>query len=228
MNISDSAGGDGYVCRMDLLQNWRTNDPNSTVALLALQQTEEYQTIQSSCQSEKEAFNSAADKVCLIQQESPNMVTYSEFWQSGAANMDGDYSIALDLLYSDNFTTVGPSIPCANSCYSGGPGCDAIAPFGLLHFGDITQEDVCLLKWGELDNAYNNLRVCGALAVGADDTVVDAARLQGLSQKECSDNACAEDMKQPSSEPSVASCFIPTSCYSVMMTAALVYSFTFG
>ena len=227
MNISDS-GGDGYVCRMDLIQNWKTNDPNSTVlaSLLDLQQTQLYQTVQSKCQAEKEAFNSVADKVCLLQQESP-MVTYSEFWQSGPANMDGDYSIALDLLYSENFTTVGPSIPCANSCYSDGPGCDAIRPFGLVHYGNITQEDVCQLKWGELDNAYNNLRVCGALAVGADAAVVDAVSLQGVSQKECSDNACVDEMEmeQSSSEPSVASSFIPT-CYSVpLMTTAGILLF---
>ena len=213
MNISDSSG-DGYVCRMDLIQSWKTNDPNSTVlaSLLDLQQSQLHQTIQSTCQAEKEAFNSVADKICLLQQESPNMVTYSEFWQSGPVNMDGDYSIALDLLYSENFTSVGPSIPCANSCYSGGPGCDAIQPFGLLHYGNITQEDVCQLKWGELDNAYNNLRMCGALAVGADRAVVDAVSLQGMSQKECSDRACVDDMEQPSSESSVAS------CYSVMIS----------
>ncbi len=49
---------------------------------------------------------------------------------------------------------------------NGIPGCEMLVDLGLPAFGSVTQQRVCDMQWGDLDDAYNNLRICATKLVG--------------------------------------------------------------
>ena len=197
------------LCREAIINDWVVANPNSTEieTLLGIQKTPLYAEIKSNCQSYISAFNVESGETCLLQQMNSSGITYSEFWNVGPANMDGDWSLALDIMFSANFTEIGLPIPCANSCYTkpdGVPGCEVLTSFMTL--GSVTQERVCDMEWGDLDNAYNALRNCAAELVGSEE-VISIYKSQGETQRECSVSACdatiAADDGKPSSAPAL-------------------------
>ncbi len=168
---SNSTTIQGDLCRETLINDWVSANVNSTEiqTLLAIQKTPLYAEIKSGCQSFIDEFNIQSGETCLLQQQTDEEITYSGFWGVGPANMDGDWSLAVDIMFSSNFTEIGTPIPCANSCYTnvnGIPGCESLKDLGLPAFGSVTQQRVCDMQWGDLDHAYNVLRICAAKLVG--------------------------------------------------------------
>ena len=226
----------GDLCTGMLIDNWMASNPNSAEAesLLALQATPMFNSINSGCKAYVDTFNEAAGRTCLLQEANPG-VTYSDFWQIGPANMNADWSISVDMLFSANFTTTATVIPCANSCYSkpnGVPGCMIGKQFlNESNFGKIPQERVCTMGWPDLDNAYNALRLCGTKLVGnpANGTLeemVAAYELQAESQRQCSAKACddaATLLLSSSSSSSPATAFELSTSLAVVMV--LLFSF---
>jgi hypothetical protein len=161
------------LCRETLINDWVSANVDSTEVqtLLAIQETSLYAKIKSGCQSFIDEFNIQSGETRLLEQQTDGEMTYSEFWGIGPANMDGDWSLAVDTMFSSNFTEIGTSIPCANSCYTlhkcnGIPGCESLKDLGLPAFGSVAQQRVCDMQWGDLDYAYNVLRICAAKLVG--------------------------------------------------------------
>ena len=149
--------------------------------LQSIQQTNELFAIaEAKCEGYIKAYNIAAGRTCILQQQwssssslsssddnLTNNVTYTEFWEGEGANMDGSYTLAAILAYTDDFTSIAKLNLCANDCYvseAGEPGClfgQSVIPL----IGQKSQSHVCYSDWAGMDNAWNELQVCAARAV---------------------------------------------------------------
>jgi hypothetical protein len=199
------------ACRVALVEEWVTS--NSTLqgekveTLQSIQQTNELFAIaESYCQGYVKAYNVAAGRTCILQQQpSPSNVTYTEFWE-GVGNMDGSYTLAAIIDRTDNFTLDPKINMCNNDCYvseAGEPGCINAQSFVPL-IGQISQSHVCYNEWSEMDDAWNELRVCAATAIfDSDDHFDDAQHLDEKAKVEmfqdqrdqsvlCARKACAK------------------------------------
>ena len=190
-NITVTAAAE--ACRVVSLADWFSsnftlssrsssmhNDGEFAVGKLqSIQQTNELFAIaESKCIGYINAYNIAAGKTCILQQQwssssststdddMTHNVTYTDFWE-GEGNMDGSYTLAAILARTDNFTSIARLNLCNNDCYvseAGSPGClygQALVPL----IGQISQSHVCSVDWSGMDNAWNELQICAATAV---------------------------------------------------------------
>lgn len=153
-------------------------------SLAEVQKTTLFKTIVEDCRYYVEAFNAAAGKTCMLQEFNWD-TSYSDLWNIGPINMDGNWLLAADVLLSKNLQDSRPLIPCCDSCYARNPQSDtdchefATAGTSLLDIASITSISVgsalprdvqvqdklraiCNLGWLETDRAYQNLRLCAA------------------------------------------------------------------
>jgi hypothetical protein len=192
-NVTVSATVTDEACRVAHLAEWVLT-ANSTLesvvpigTLQSIQQTNElFAVAESYCQGHIKAYNAAAGRTCILQQDaSPDGVgmsnlTYTEFWE-GVGNMDGSYSLAAMFSRTENFTLAPTLNMCNNDCYvsEGGEGGCLFGQIFLPFIGDLSQSHVCYNEWSEMDAAWNELRVCAATAVyNNNDHYDDAQNLE--------------------------------------------------
>jgi hypothetical protein len=187
-------------CRLDMLNDWlsETRDnptPGKGIAidrqhgsavfkiqsLQMIRETPLFESIANDCSYFVEEFNAAAGLTCVLQNQHKDF-SYSEFWNIGPINMDGEWLLAADLLLSNNLEDALPLVPCADSCYrrdftrddchdfaTAGPSLLNITSITTIDVGGLDpfeqqdrQQTLCDLGWLDADKAYQNLRVCAA------------------------------------------------------------------
>jgi hypothetical protein len=90
---------------------------------------------------------------------------------------------------------MGSDVPCLASCYVGGDGCEELETW-LPYSGAISMEQYCSLKWAEIDEAYEALRVCASKAIAkpksaSKEEYVNATQNNRISSNSCGFNYCA-------------------------------------
>ena len=165
-------------------------------ALQEVMTSDRFKVARSLCQPQIELYNRAAAIVCSLESSEDNKhdLTYTEAWGGSAQFMDGEYDLATMFVYTDKFRDVGATPTCLVDCQIGGDGCKELEMW-LPHFGDTSAKKYCSLKWYGIDNAYGDLKICAAKAIGESslltkDEYVDAFTASHLSQLNCAYDYC--------------------------------------
>lgn len=197
-------------------------------ALQDVMKSDRFKVARSLCQPEIELYNRAAAIVCSLESSEVKKhdLTYTEAWGGSAQFMDGEYDLATSkwailpiscllllsithihipfhdhlfqvFVYTDKFRDVGATSTCLVDCQIGGDGCKELEMW-LPHFGDTSAEQYCSLKWYGIDNAYGDLKICAAKAIGESslltkDEYVDAFTASHLSQLNCAYDYCHDE-----------------------------------
>jgi len=195
------------LCRRKLVADWEESvKPSGEVtvgeatlnyqALQDVMKSDRFKVARSLCQPEIELYNRAAAIVCSLESSEVKKhdLTYTEAWGGSAQFMDGEYDLATMFVYTDNFRDVGATSTCLVDCQIGGDGCKELEMW-LPHFGDTSAEQYCSLKWYGIDNAYGDLKICAAKAIGESslstkDEYANAFTVSHLSQLNCAYDYC--------------------------------------
>ena len=99
--------------------------------------------------------------------------------------------------YTLNFTVFTSDIGCLADCYSGlGDSCNELVSW-LPYSGTICQEQYCGLKWAQIDEAYESLRICASKAIAkpsngmTKEEYVNKTHANQLSSNSCGFDICA-------------------------------------
>mmetsp|Transcript_13592 Transcript_13592/g.29554 ORF Transcript_13592/g.29554 Transcript_13592/m.29554 type:complete len:271 (+) Transcript_13592:59-871(+) len=211
--LSEDIVANAERCRLTAVSEWVASKSALQQSLLQIIEGDAlFDIAASSCRGEVDAYNHAAATTCYLSSHpsdsesnstTADAIGYTEFWEVGASDMDGMYTLAWDFYATSNFTTTPPLNVCSNDCYvspGGVPGCISGASW-ITEIGQLSQRHVCENEWFGIDNAWNNLRVCAATALvgkqeGTNVTrgmeMMAAFQDQQLTTADCAEEACEE------------------------------------
>ena len=85
------------------------------------------------------------------------------------------------------------ALKCVADCYlAKGDGCVDLEVWLPLS-GTVCLEQYCSLKWAEIDEAYNSLRVCASKAIAKPADMTKEEYVNTITSRQMSSNSCAVD-----------------------------------
>ncbi len=192
----------GDACRMELIDKWlnKTSGTHSSDVIPSKESTLNeafgtgprldmalFNNILEDCAFFVKEYNSEAAAICNT--------SYSELWAIGPINMDAEWLLSADLMLSNNLQDHRPLTPCSDCCHKiycqtelPATGEDFLEINSIRSFSYQKQTIEHNDEWLNIENAYQNLRLCaaesnvGRTIIAANDRKISSSSIEQASE----------------------------------------------